>query len=736
MKPRNRRRARQARRRSSARKIAFGIAGGVVLLGLLSGGLAVKSIEDTLSTSEIQEVALGENTRIYDRNERQLGIIAGVTNRTEVPLRRIPQSLRDATVAVEDQRFYEHDGVDYKRVFGAAARNVRTGSTAEGGSTITMQLARNLNDLGRDQTFSRKVTEAYLAFQYEERFSKDQILTKYLNGVFYGHNAIGVQAASLTFFDKKVDDISLAQAALLAGLPQAPSRYSPFLAPEVAKERRNEVLLRMRDQGLISPEKAEKAMKSGLGVKRGRAYETKREGYFFDYVRQLLIEQSGENEVQKGGFRVYSTVDPDLQRAAERAISETLNLDDDPAAAIVMIDAKTGFIRAMASSIAYSDQAQFNYAAQAERQPGSTFKTFVLTKAIEEGINPATTFYESKRLNFTDPTYGPIDVATYSDSYRGVIPVTSATLSSDNSVYTQLTLDVGPDEVKEIAERMGVPKERALPPFPSIGLGAGEVTPLDMAVAYAPLANGGFQIEPVPVSRIERGRQVTKFRTKRKRVFSDGVAYEVTRILRSNITGGTGTAANIGVPAAGKTGTTDNFVDAWFVGYTPRYVTAVWVGYPNNDGVKREMRSVHGVAVAGGSFPAQIWGRFMKEAVGDRYVDFPAPKNPVSWSAFSSQFIRAAQASKSRAEEEARSAAEEEQEQERARSEREDARTSRQTDPPPAIEVDPDPGSAAPPPPEPVAPAEPDPAPAPAPEPAPTPPPPGDGTPPPPSPDG
>ena len=718
MSPRRRRRARARRRRNGTVRIVAGLAGGAALLALLGGALAMNAIGETLRDAEIREIALGENSRIYDRGGRQLGIIAGVTNRTEVPLSRIPKTLRDATVAVEDQRFYEHGGVDYTRVFGAALRNVESGDTSEGGSTITMQLARNLNNLGRDQTFSRKVTEAYLAFQYEKRFNKNQILSKYLNGVFYGHNAIGAQAAALTFFDRPIHRITLPQAALLAGLPQAPSRYSPFANPEVAKERRNEVLERMRDQGFITPEKAEKAMQSGLGIKRGDAYERKREGYFFDYVRELLIDENGEDEVQRGGFRVYTTIDPKLQRAAENAINEVLYLDDDPDAAIVMIDARTGFIRAMASSQEYGDDNQFNLAAQALRQSGSTFKTFVLTKAVEEGINPATTFYESKRLNFTDPVYGRIDVSTYSNSYRGVIPVSSATLSSDNSVYTQLTMDVGPGEVKELAERMGIPKERGLQPFPSIGLGAGDVTPLDMAVAYAPLANGGTAIEPVAVSRIERGDKVTKFRTSRKRVFGDGVAYEVTRILRANITGGTGGRANIGVPQAGKTGTTDNFVDAWFVGYTPRYVTAVWVGYPNNDGVKRQMRGVHGINVAGGTFPAEIWGKFMRVAVGNNAPDFPAPSNPVSWSPFSSDFIEAAGEAKRREEEEARSAAEEaEREKEQARSEREAARSERQETPPPPVQASPEtPGAAPAPTPDPVPQPEPDP---PAPEPTP-----------------
>jgi penicillin-binding protein 1A len=643
-----RRRRRRARRRRGSRMRLLGISVALLVGGVaLASAFTINAIGDDLRDENIKPISLGQNSRIYDKNGRQLGIIAGVTNRTTVRLQRIPKSLRDATVAVEDQRFYEHDGVDYRRVLGAAIRDIRSGSAREGASTITMQLVKNLYPGGEERTLERKAREAYLAYQYEDKYTKNQILEEYLNGVFYGQNAVGVQAASLTYFARPVSKISLPQAALLAGLPQAPTRYSPFLNPDVARERRNEVLDRMRDQGFITPALADRAKRSGLGIKRGQAYSRKREGYFFDFVRQDLVQKLGKNKVQTGGFRVYTTIDPTLQRAAERAIRDTLYLDDDPAAAVLMIDARTGFIRAMASSERYSKDSQFNLAAQALRQSGSAFKTFVLTKAIEDGINPATTFYESKPLNFYDEKWGQIDVSTYSNSYRGVIPLSSATLSSDNSVYTQLTIDVGPPEVKELAERMGIPRSRNLPPYPSLGLGSGEVTLLDMATGYAPLANGGFRIDPIAISRMKApdGREL-RFRPRRKRVFSDGVAYEVTRILHQNVLGGTGTASQIGVPTAGKTGTTDNFVDAWFVGYTPEFVTAVWVGYPNDGGVKREMRSVHGIAVAGGSFPAQIWSRFMKEAVGDRYVDFPLPENPVRWSPFSSSFIQAALAAR------------------------------------------------------------------------------------------
>jgi penicillin-binding protein 1A len=649
---RRRRRGRVRKRHRRRANLALIVCGSLVALFggiVLFSALAVHSVAQDLNLKEgdLKEIRLGQNTRIYDKNGKLLGIVAGVTNRTVVASRRIPQVLKDATVAIEDKRFYEHDGVDYYRLLGAAWRDLESGSASQGGSTITMQLIKNLYDPQAGRTISKKIEEAYLAYQYEERYTKDEILAKYLNGVFYGQNAVGVQAASLTYFDKDVWDINLQQAALLAGLPQAPSSYNPFANPESAKARRNLVLDEMAEQGYISAELAEKAKKSGLALKRGTAYKAKREEYFTEYVRQLLIDRYGEKRVQTGGFKVYTTIDPALQSAARNAIKENLYYDDDPASAVVMVDSQKGYIRAMASSVKFSAESQFNFATQAVRQPGSTFKTFVLTEAIREGINPYTTLYASKKLDFVDRQYGPIDVSTYSNTYRGAIPIATATLSSDNSVFQQLTLDVGPKKVIQTAYDMGVSKARKLPDVASIGLGAGGVTPLDMATAYAPLSNGGNRVTPIAITKIVKPNgDVDRFKPERKRVFSDGVAYEVTRILQNNVTGGTGGNAQIGVPVAGKTGTTDDFRDAWFVGYTPKYSTAVWVGYPNADGTTRFMTSVHGITVQGGSFPALIWGDFMRVVV-DRdggSESFPLPDDPMTWSPFSSNFTRSAAA--------------------------------------------------------------------------------------------
>ncbi len=639
---RRRRKQRERHGRLGAgRIIALTVVFLITILGV-GGAVAYQSATDGLpGLDELKPVALGQNSQILDRNGKSLGYIAGVTNRTELPYARIPKSLRDATVAIEDKRFYQHSGVDYLRMVGAAVNNAGGGGR-QGGSTITMQLAKNLYDPNAPRDFSQKIKEAYLAQAMEKTYTKDEILAKYLNGVFYGQNSVGVQAAALTYFNKPVWGISLAQAALLAGLPQAPSAYDPFTNPTDATTRRNTVLEQMAAQGYITQAAADAATAEPLGLLRGSFYQRKKEGYFFDFVRQQLIDQFGEQRVQQGGLKVRTTIDPALQRAAQQAIARNLGQPDDPAAAIILLDARTGYIRAMATSQAYGEDNQFNYATQAKRQAGSTFKTFVLARAIADGVNPYTTIYASRPINITDPKWGPIEVATYSKTYAGPTSIHAATLKSDNSVYIQMTLDEGPDRVVNIAKRMGVQAD--LPVVPSIGLGSGEVSPLDMALGYAPLANGGFRIAPIAITDLGANAPANDLATpKRTRVFSDGVAYEVTRILRDNVQSGTGTAANLGIAQAGKTGTTDGFTDAWFVGYTPKYVAAVWMGYPNADGVRRSMTNVHGITVSGGSFPARIWRDFMSvvTATGSN-PDWGLPKNPVLWSPFSSDFTNSA----------------------------------------------------------------------------------------------
>jgi penicillin-binding protein 1A len=422
--------------------------------------------------------------------------------------------------------------------------------------------------------------------------------------------------------------------------------FDPFKRKDEARARRNDVLRAMLVAGYIDEARYRKAVRSGLGLERGSLYTTIREPYFFSYVRDLLVTEYGVKTVRSGGLRVYTTIDRRFQRHAKRAIRQTLPYSSDPASAIVSINPANGAIRAMTAVAPQRRNLQFNLAAQGRRQAGSAFKTFVLTEAIEQGINPATSYLSAplrwKTSEVCDEVSDPNcvwEVSTYDESYVGSTSIEAATLRSDNTVYARLTLDVGPEDVVDIARRMGI--RTKLEPVASIGLGSNSVSVLEMASAYATLAAGGVYSEPKAIRKVvlANGKEDVDAgwgETKRERVFSDGVAYEVTKILERNIQAGTGTGAAIGKPAAGKTGTTDNFADAWFVGYTPRLTTAVWVGYPN---AQIEMLSVHGIRVAGGTFPATIWRLFMSPALAKtRPVGWRSPSEPAVWRPFSGKY--------------------------------------------------------------------------------------------------
>ena len=490
--------------------------------------------------------------------------------------------MRDATVAIEDRRFFDHKGVDFEGVVRAAVKNISSGETVQGGSTLSMQLIRNLYTGDRERNFKRKLREARLAEELENahpgRAGKLWILNQYINNVPYGtsggQSAVGVQAAARIYFSKPARELTLPEAALLAGLPQAPTTYNPISNPQGAMTRRNNVLRQMAAERMITGEQANAAIASPLGVIPGRFYRQRREGYFFDFVRQELIDKYGVNTTLRGGLKVYTALEPRFQKAARIALNQsTAGLDR--SAAIVSIDPRTGYIRTMAST-GYYGKFKFNLAAQGRYAAGSTFKVMVLMAALERGIDPKTTFYTSKPLKFVDPTYGNIDVKTYSGSYIGRANLVTATLRSDNSIYQQLDLDVGPEKVAEVAKKMGITTK--LDGIPAEGLGGLRlgVSPLEMASAYATIASYGYATKPTAITKvcIPRGAdgdfECQENVPAREKVFSDGVAAAATEILKANITGGTGGAASIGCPVAGKTGTVDDFTDAWFVGYTPQ----------------------------------------------------------------------------------------------------------------------------------------------------------------------
>jgi penicillin-binding protein 1A len=641
-------RRRHRRRGSVGGKLALFL-GGTALVAVVAAAIGVASwVLDVAakapSLASCKTIDKGGNSVLYAGDDDKLGVIASDEARIPVSIERIPKNVQRATIAIEDQRFYEHGALDEEGIVRAAVKNLEAGETVEGGSTITQQLVRNLCIHNPERSVERKIIEAKLAEEYFERHSRRQILGQYLNtasyGTIEGSTAVGVGAASKFYFSKPVWKLNLAQAALLAGLPQAPSQYNPVLNPSGARARRDEVLGQMRELGYITSGEATEAEQGGLGLDLSESYFKHRQPYFFDYVTDQLIQRYGVNTVRRGGLKVYTTLDQRLQRVGLEAMRSALPYSTDPSSALVSIDPRNGFIKAMVSSSNYAES-QFNLAAQGHRQPGSTFKAFVLTTAIKQGIDPYSTYYTSKPLDLDLPHWGHWTVHTADEGYQGTVNLQQATVASDNTIFAQLDLDVGPANVAQTARSMGIESE--LDGIPAEGLGGLRigVSPLELTAAYATLANGGIHRPPVAIRKVEfpGGRVSRPERGEPKRVLPEAVAYEVTRILHDNITEGTGTAAYTGCDGqAGKTGTTDEYTDAWFAGYQPNLATAVWVGYPESNDIS--MTSVHGLTVFGGTFPAEIWhslysgGEVPCEEVSE-------PKVPINWAPFYGTFTRA-----------------------------------------------------------------------------------------------
>jgi penicillin-binding protein 1A len=629
------RKSRRRKRHGAGSKVllALGVIATVCVIAVLSAAGYVLAVAATApDLSELKADDKGELSVVFAADGSRLGFIQSDVLRRVVPWDVIPVHMRRATVAIEDERFYKHEGVDLNAIVRAGIKNLESGDTVQGGSTITQQLVRALYIKDPERNFERKIREAKLASELEEKHSKTWILHNYLNSVPFGtvngRTAIGVQAAAVTFFDKHAKDLTLDESALLAGLPQAPSQYNPFRNPAAAIERRNEVLEQMLDNDYITQAEYEEAARKKLHLKQGFRYVHRREPYFFDYVQEKLIERYGVGVARRGGLRIHTTIDPEMQDLAREAINAYWGDPAGPASAIVSIDPTTGKIRAMASSGTYGER-RFNLAAQGHRQPGSAFKTMVLTAAILKGVDPDATSYTSKpvALNVGEGA-PPWEVKTFGNTYSGTMSLTRATLASDNTVYAQLIMDIGPEEVCKAAKLLGITTK--LDCYPAEGLGGltRGVTPLEMARAYGTLANGGIRHRATGIERVvfPDGTRENLAKSEGKRVMSDGQAYEVTKILEMNIQSGTGTAADYGCPAAGKTGTTDEATDAWFVGYTPQLSTAVWVGYPDS--------RVAMPGAQGGTHAAPVWHAFMTEAHGDFCDDFALPEEPFQSSPF------------------------------------------------------------------------------------------------------
>ena len=589
----------------------------------------------TCSTSDLRPLSLGENSFLYTDNMKLLGVVPSATNRQTLELSKMSPWLPQATVAIEDARFWQHGALDYQGILRALYDDVAQGHIVQGGSTLTQQLVRNLYIGDPQRTLSRKVKEACLAEKEFQRLSRKQILAAYLNEVFYGRHAYGAQAASQTYFSKSASDLTLVQAALLAGLPQAPTSYDPLLNPKDALSRRNEVLRAMAKNGYITHRKLRKALKKPLTLRPGHLYTQLHQPNFFGWATQELANdvRGGQRQVERGGLKVRTTLDPRLQALGLHAVTSVIRSPSDPAAALVAIDPRTGAVKAMIDYLPNGQRMDFNLATQAHRSTGSSFKPITLATALSAGDSLSSTFYGPPELFITDPqcatgpNSGPWDVHNFADEAAGTMSLTEATAESVNTIFAQLIAKVGVRNVMYMAHRLGITSSGDnFKQVCAMTLGSVGFTPLEMTDVYATFASGGIHHAPQAFESVRgpTGHLIAKLSTSGKRVLGPNVAAQLTYALQGVIQHGTGTAANIGRPAAGKTGTAENFQDAWFCGYVPQLATCVWVGYPRGE---IPLQNVEGLAqVFGGSLPAEIWHDFMGPAVANLPVqNFPTP---------------------------------------------------------------------------------------------------------------
>jgi penicillin-binding protein 1A len=609
-------------RRRRIRKLRLVLILGILfLLGFASFSYGmVTAVARQIPSCDPGRVPREVDGHIYaDDGRTILATLRGSESRILVRNDQISPLLQQAIVAVEDKRFYQHKGVDLRGIARAVWADITHRGVVQGGSTITQQFVKNSCVTSR-RTISRKLKEAALAWQLEQRWSKERILTAYLNTIYFGNGAYGIQRAAQTYFRTTAKKLTLPQAALLAGLPADPTAYDPVTNPAAARMRRREVLRALLDQRDILPADYRRADRAplpdpkqvGLPTLQGPA------PYFANYVKQQLVSKYGTRRVFGGGLNVRTTIDLRLQKLARKAIEAVLTEPDGPSAALVAIRPQTGEIVAMYGGDNFRES-QFNLAVQGERQAGSSFKPFVLATALKQGISPSTTFASKPVSIFIGDRYWT--VRDYENEYVGEADLTTATAISDNAVFAQLTKVVGPANVAAMAHRLGI--VRHLNPYFAIGLGADAVSPLEMARGFSTFADGGARIDgstfgnrprAIVWVRSAQGSLVDDNRPVRRPVLSPDVDALLTSILEGVVRGGTGTRAALpDRPVAGKTGTTENYGDAWFVGYTPQLATAVWVGYPKE--LRPMLTEYHGGPVAGGTFPAEIWRTFTSAAL-------------------------------------------------------------------------------------------------------------------------
>jgi penicillin-binding protein 1A len=579
-----------------------------------------------------------ERSTIFAKDGSVLATLYLDENRNIVRLDRVSEIARRAVLAIEDDGFYDHGAVNVPSMFRAMIANVIAGDITQGGSTITQQLVKNAVTEDTEQTFARKFREAAIALRMENRYSKDEILELYLNDVYFGNGVYGIGTAARYYFGEPASDLKVAQAALLAGLIQAPTDYDPFAHPEAALRRRNIVLDRMQTLGWITRRVADaaRARPLGLAPEPGGTMQTV-QPFFVYYLRNLILDdedgafdafgrtrQQRIHTLYQGGLKIYTTLDPDWQRYAQAAVVESPAIEDDggPDVSLVSVEAETGAIRAMLSGKDYRRD-QLDLAWRGARQVGSAFKPFTLVAALEQHVPPGKVY--SSRSPYCSPAWTSADhcVSNAEGGDAGYIDLWTATQDSVNVVFAQLALDIGPSAIVDAAHAMGI--SAPLDAVPSVTLGTEEVSTLDMASAYSTLANDGTHCQPYAISRVllPGGAALYRHRNTCRPVVDPAIAHQVTAMLQRVVCCGTGTAARLDRPVAGKTGTAQDYTNVYFAGYTPKVATAVWVGFPEG---QVPMDSYYGHSVFGGTLAAPIWRAFMARATAGTPVEsFPAP---------------------------------------------------------------------------------------------------------------
>lgn len=602
-----------------------------IILAIGIGGFMWHLSKDLPDVEKISTYIPAETTKIYAKDGTIIAELHQEENRILIPIEKISPMVIKTVVALEDTDFYKHHGINLKGIARAMVKNIMAGSFVEGGSTLTQQLARNLF-LHKRKKIVRKIAEAMLAIQIERKYTKTEIMEMYLNQVYWGHNAYGIESASQLYFGKRASEITMAEAAMLVGMLKGPELFTPFRNPQNAKARQRVVLGRMTKLGLITEAQSEEAYAQPFELAKRKKHRYKAP-FFTSFVVKQLVEIYGEESTFTSGMKVYTTLDYNLQTKAEELVQKYVDLGNKPywikgqkvpslnyqQAAILAVDPRNGYIQVMQGGVDFKEN-EFNRTTQANRQPGSAFKPFVYLAALDRGFSPGT-FVDDSPITF-NTIEGPYSPLNYSLKYSGRMPVQNALQRSVNVIAVKLNDLVGPDYVVEVARKVGIVSP--LKPVLSLPLGANEVTMLELVSSYMVFANGGTKVKPIAITRIEDrdGILLYKHQIKETKVFDENRIAALVEMMTGVVNYGTGRAAKLPRPMAGKTGTTSDYKDAWFVGFVPQMVTAAWVGNDDNTPM---------INVTGGWMPARMWREFMIEALREvKPQSFPKPRGLVT----------------------------------------------------------------------------------------------------------